>query len=68
MSTALKPKPGAIAKRADGRPAYLAPIVRTAQPVTNRKWQEQRRRARHQSIWANTFEGLFYKLLRRAGR
>lgn len=68
MSTALKPKPGAIAKRADGRPAYLAPVIRTAQPVTNRQWQEQRRRARHQSILANTFEGLFTRLLGKVGR
>jgi hypothetical protein len=65
MNPALKPKRGAIAKRADGRPAYLAPIVRTAQPVTNREWQEARRRARHQAIWSRTFEGLFAKLLGR---
>lgn len=56
MNPALKPRPGAIAKRADGRPAYLAPIVRTAQPVTNRQWQAQRRKASQRGLLARLIE------------
>ena len=49
---------GAIATR-NGRPAYLAPIVRARQPVPNRDWFNQRR---HQT-GADIFETLFAKLL-----
>jgi hypothetical protein len=58
MSTSNPPRRRRIATR-NGRPAYLAPIVRAAQPVTNAQWQEQRRRARE----ADIFEKLFGKLL-----
>lgn len=56
------PKPGARATRTTGtavRPAYLAPLVRSRQPVTNREWFEQRQRTKS----ADIFEGLFGKLL-----
>jgi hypothetical protein len=56
----IKPKAIARATR-NGRAAYLIPLVRARQPVTNREWREQRRRARE----ADIFVGLFAKLLRR---
>jgi hypothetical protein len=59
--TPLKPKPGARARRADGRPAFAARSERQLQPVTNREWLEQRRKARE----ADIFEKLFGKLLGR---
>lgn len=61
--TPLRPKRGARATR-QGRPAYLAPIVRTGQPVTNREWQEQRRKARE----ADIFEKLFGRLIEKVKR
>ena len=59
--TPLKPKPGARARRADQRPAYTTRSERQLQPVTNRKWFEERRKARE----ADIFEKLFAKLLGR---
>lgn len=40
-------------------------MQRLRQAVTNREWQEARRRARHKAIFSRTFEGLFAKLLGR---
>jgi hypothetical protein len=58
MSNIRKPKPGAIATRR-GHAAWKFPLVRHKPPVTNREWQEQRRKARE----ADIFEKLFGKLL-----
>lgn len=55
----LRPKRGARAQR------VTPPEPRKTQPVTNRQWQEQRRRAGHRSIFANTVESLFARLLGR---
>lgn len=53
--TPLRPKPGARAQRVTPQPEPRS------QPVTNRKWFEQRRKARE----ADVFEKLFGKLLGR---
>ena len=59
MNTATTPRrKGRIATR-QGRPAYLAPLVRTRQPVTNAEWQRQREEARRNDI----FNALFGRLL-----
>ncbi len=60
MNLTTKHKIGAIATKR-GRPAWQYPLVRHKPPVTNREWQEHRRRARQNDI----FEGLFARLLGR---
>lgn len=55
----LHPKRGARAQRVS------PPEPRKTQPVINRQWQEQRRRARSRSIFANTVEVLVARLLGR---
>ena len=55
--TPLRPKRGARSTR------VTPPRERDRQPVTNREWQEQRRRARANRFGPDIFEKLFGKLL-----
>ncbi len=58
MNNHRQPRGGRIATR-NGRPAYLAPIVRESQPVTNAEWFAMRR----QHTKADFLEAIFGRLL-----